>query len=73
MGNSDSRTDFLHPDAASVDDRRDASPDAGSRLRLVNGGCDCSLGRVAAARPAPPFALLSAALLLRRLRRKRGE
>jgi hypothetical protein len=70
--NSDSRTDLLLPDAASVDDRRDASPpDAGSRLRLVNGGCDCSLGHAATARPAPPFVLLSAALLLRRLRRKR--
>jgi hypothetical protein len=70
MGNSDSTL----PDAASVDDRRDASPpDAGSRLRLVNKGCDCSLGHAASARPAPPFVLLSAALLLWRLRRKRWE
>ncbi|MGB8295883.1 MAG: kelch repeat-containing protein [Polyangia bacterium] len=72
-GNFDGRTDLLLPDAASVDGRRNASPpDAGGRLRLVQGGCDCSLGH-AAASPAPPFALLSAALLLRRLRRKSGK
>jgi hypothetical protein len=73
-GNSDSRTDLLLPDVASVDGRRDASPaDAGGRLRLVRGGCDCSLGYAAtAARPVPAFALLSAAFLLRQLRRKRG-
>jgi len=73
-GNSDSRTDLLLPDVASVDGRRDASPaDAGDRLRLGHGGCDCSLGHAAtAARPVPAFALLSAALLLRRLRKKRG-
>jgi hypothetical protein len=74
-GKSDSRTDLLLPDAASVEGRRDASPpDAGSRLRLVSGACSCSLGQAAtAARPVPPFALLTAALLLRRLRRKRRE
>jgi len=73
-GNSDSRTDPLLPDVASVDGQRDASPtDAGGRLRLVRGGCDCSLGHAAAAaRPVPPLALLSAVLLLRRLRKKRG-
>jgi hypothetical protein len=73
-GNSDSRTDLLLPDAASIESWPDASPpDAGGRLRLVRGGCACSLGHAAtAARPVPAFALLSAAFLLQRLRRKRG-
>ena len=75
MGKSDSRTDLLLPDDASVEGQRDASPpDASGRMRLVRGGCACSLGHDAtAARPVPAFALLSAAFLLQRLRRKRGE
>jgi hypothetical protein len=46
----------------------------GSTARLGHSGCDCSLiwlGQTAVGTPGLPFALLGAAFLMRRLRRRR--
>jgi hypothetical protein len=71
-GNPDGRTDSLSPDAAGADGRNSSLPsDAGSTARLGHKGCDCNLSRTAAGTPGLSFGLVGAALLWRRLRRRR--
>jgi len=70
-GSPDAGRDSIPPDAGSPDGRRDARPpDAGSTGRLGHKGCDCDLGHTPADGPGLPFALLSAALFWRRVRRR---
>jgi MYXO-CTERM domain-containing protein len=71
-GSPDGRRDLIAPDAGSPDGRRDSiAPDAGNTARLGHKGCNCNLGQSGASTPSVPFALLGAAFLLRRLRRRR--
>jgi MYXO-CTERM domain-containing protein len=63
--------DSIAPDAGSTGGARDSgAPDAGNTTRLGHKGCACDLGRSDTGTPALPFALLGAALLWRRLRRR---
>jgi hypothetical protein len=71
-GRRDGSRDLPAPDSASADGRENSlSPDAGSTARLGQSGCDCDLGYRAPSTPRLPFALLGAAFLLQRLRRRR--
>ena len=71
-GSHDGGPDSIASDAGSPDGRRDSRvSDAGSTVRLGHKGCVCDLGRPAAGMPGLPFALVGAALLWRRLRRRR--
>jgi hypothetical protein len=70
-GNPDGK-DTLSPDTGRADGKGDALPsDAGSTARLGHKGCDCDLGHTARGTPGLPFALLGAAFLWRRVRRRR--
>jgi hypothetical protein len=70
-GSPDVRRNSIPPDASSPDGTRDERPsDTGSTGRLGHKGCDCALGHTARGTPRLPFALLGAAFLWRRLRRR---
>ena len=71
-GSSDGGRDLIAPEAGGLDGSGDSSPsDAGNTARLGHKGCSCNLGQTAAVTPSALFALLGAAFLLRRLRRRR--
>ena len=71
-GNSDGRNDSLPPDSASPDgSQASLLPDASNTTRLGHKGCSCDLGQSAPDTPGLPFAWLGAALLWRRMRRRR--
>ena len=73
-GSPDGGGGFLPSDAGRVDGGQDSRPlDSGSTMGLGHKGCNCDLGQTASGEPGLPFALLGAAFLWRRLRRRRGR